>query len=88
MRTTHGARISDVLSSDDDEDDSLLLNISAVRSSHSTMLPPRQQQQRMQQAPPHPHARNATAILEGMGVSGSMLGILLNEIEDDLVTEH
>ena len=88
MRTTHGARISDVLSSDDDEDDSLLLNISAVRSSHSTMLPPPPHQQQRTQPAPHPQARNATAILEGMGVSGSMLGILLNEIEDDLMTEQ
>ena len=78
MRTRNGAGISDVLSSDDDDDDSLLLNISAVRSSHST-LPPNQRTQ--------PHARSATTILEGMGVSGSMLGMILGEIEEDLVAE-
>lgn len=72
MKNTGGIDVSDVLDSSDDEDDdsSLFLNVSAVRA------PPQQHD--------YNHSRNATQELDDIGLSGDLLGLVLDDIEDQL----
>ena len=66
------ANVSDVFSDDEDEEEeeeSMLLNVSAI----------------VQQQVPNRHlSRSVTGVLEGLGLSGEMLGLIMGDIEDDV----
>lgn len=66
------ANVSDVFSDDDEEEEeeeSMLLNVSAI----------------VQQQVPNRHlSRSVTGVLEGLGLSGEMLGLIMGDIEDDV----
>ena len=75
--------VSDVLSSGDDDDDdssSMLLNVSAVRVPPSRSSPQPYHNGRLN--------RSATAVLDDLGLSGDLLGLVLGNIEDDIAEEE
>ena len=82
IKNTGGMDVSDVLSSGDDDDDSssMLLNVSAVRVPPSRSSPQPYHNGRLN--------RSATAVLDDLGLSGDLLGLVLGNIEDDIAEEE